>query len=332
MPQLLSHILIVLLIYRSWKIFWYEWGGWYIFVFGWSLCLIVIVAIGATHFWTFKGPWIVTPLKIGRLFSWSVLWLYIWTLTIVYTITYGDFSEWGWSYLCWTWKDLIITYFCNYIFLHLKPTIKTNWLKQQIWYKNLPSIYKNWIFYCNINLIYTKYLQLIFIIILICFAININDLPIYSTILVKVGLTYQYDFHRLLLCPIYTYFIIITIKELTFYYYPQFNNGYKHLGIIYRYKLLQPLHMYWSQADAIFINKYITFRELIYNYYNLYNISPFWLTWKQTVIDHSVLTINTLNTPIFNVYKKYIYTSEKLLEIKGNRGGEFKHEIYASKL
>jgi len=87
MGQLLSHLVILILLYRYYKRIFGEWSGWHVILFGWLVVTFMGVEVGTTFFWEYKSK------------GWSNLLLYLYLSSILVGSIYTVVNLMLWVYM-----------------------------------------------------------------------------------------------------------------------------------------------------------------------------------------------------------------------------------------
>lgn len=172
MGKLITHILIIILLYRYYKRYYGEWGGWHLTFFNWIIITFLVGGMSASAFWDYNIKSFVDFFYYLYISSIYIIILYCIFNTFVWLQLSATLTEIWWSYLCKYGKQLyefaIYCYYTNFY----KHSV-CNWLSQQ-----LNSISLIILCYCiNIFIIFS---YILIILLLILGAIGYYDSTSYE--------------------------------------------------------------------------------------------------------------------------------------------------------
>ena len=319
MFQLISHLLIILLLYRSYKLFFLQWNSWHVFLFGWSACLFVVVAITSTQYLTFWESEVFLSLKIGFVCAVVITLLYIASLSVVLVRLYVNLTEWFWGSFYWVLKDLFFRSFSKYFYFTRNINTLNSWYWTQFEYEYL-SIHP--------KVIIVKILRFLFFSFIFIVAIGKYDLGMYHELCLNYELNYIFKPYNLLMWPIYLYFFLLFFKYILIYLFPCYNNGFKHVGLIYRNQLAFLASREWLYEDIITRYKKTRLKYVWQNLRNKYDIPLCWTSWQQTIVDHIPFIFFKGKILGSESWKYQIVAHDLVLKYKRSRFDEFSYEIW----
>lgn len=296
-----------------------QWNGWHIFVFGWSACLFIVVAIvSAQHALGDEARYSIT-LKIGTVLAIAITFAYLYTLPIVAIRIYSNLTEWYWGYFYLISKEIAIKKLHKCFQKIRKRDIIRDWYWTQLEFDYL---------YIHPKVLIIKMIRLCFFLFLFLVVIGKYDLDTYTEMFLKLEIFWDFKKYYVIHQLFRIYICLIFLKYLIIYMHPYYNHGYKHVGLLYKNKFIHMPSRDWLYDDEVNRFPNTKLKTVINKLNHKYELPPFWNSWKQIVVDHVPFVF--YKGKIFNLEKlKYkILSSNFILTRKSSRFDEFSYEIW----
>ncbi len=318
MPQLLSHLFLIVLLYRRLKLFFKEWNAWYIMFIIATYYFFCMFAIYATSFWSFLSGWACKYLTCCSYAGLSLFILHIFIIFVYRMKSYDTPTEWWWGYLFWYARTLYCYSSSHPLKAYNKKTTHYLWFETHRFPLSAELTLHGFLILGFKTILYVYFL-----------FIMCNYCSISSFIYIGIYWYNAYSFwspclfiDHILLCYLwYTFFCFYRhhFRALNFH-------DLNPIGLCYKFWFIIDHSSEWLHADVAQRVQHFSFKRIFTTCKHLYDIPNSWCSWYQGIPD-SATTLHVLFTPVHYTWIWWtLFTTTVVQQNKRCRYNEFRVE------